>query len=132
MPAIARLKRSRHSPPTARCFTHRSSSITPDWKLKFTVDGKPRELAASQLVLWGSPVDPGEGTELLLAGEGLLVADVIGLDKEFLLVDSPLFGPLKLPLGQVTAVLFHPPADKVLHDRLARNGCSPSAATRTG
>ena len=84
----------------------------------------PRVLPAAELVRWGTCAECVRGPVVVLADGGLLVADVLGTEKERLKLDSDLFGLLELPLGQLAGVVFDPPAQRLrrdlLLDRLAR------------
>ncbi|HEX4149894.1 MAG TPA: NPCBM/NEW2 domain-containing protein [Pirellulales bacterium] len=99
--------------------------VDADWQMRFAkVDAQetedPIRLSAAKIVSWGAlhaaPLRP----QLVLSGGGLLVADVLKLDKERLPVDSALLGPIALPLESVLGVIFQPPALPAQHDMLVR------------
>src|SRR5690349_234231 len=46
-------------------------------KLELNVDGKSRTIALSQLVRWGSFREATRGPQVLLVGDGLIVADEV-------------------------------------------------------
>jgi hypothetical protein len=89
------------------------------WQIEFDAGGKPQKLSAADLVLWGSFADATRGPQILLVGGGLLVADVIGLDKETLRCDGDAIGQSKGPLESVAGILWHPPAERNRRDQLA-------------
>jgi hypothetical protein len=78
------------------------------------------ELPAAKIVSWGAMRETPLRTQLVLADGGLLVADVLKLDKERLQVDSALLGALGLPLECVQGIVFQPPALPQARDLLAR------------
>jgi len=63
----------------------------------------------------------------VLADGGLLVAEVTAADREFVSVESSLFGPLRLPRPMVAGMLFHPPADRANRDLLVDRILSTAA-----
>ncbi len=81
-------------------------------------DGKAHEIAVGDIVTWGTPSEPRQGPQILLADGGLLVADVLDSDEERLSVDSPIAGKLSLPLEQIAGIVFHPPLDARRRDEL--------------
>ncbi len=95
------------------------NSIDAGWQIEFSGE-MPRRLPAEDLVAWGAFADAAHGSQILLAGGGLLVADVVGLDKEVLRCEGDALGQSKLPLESVQGVLWHPPADRPRRDRLAQ------------
>lgn len=101
-------------------FQARLAGIDADWTLHFLVGETPRNMPAADLICWGAFVDAAAGPQLLLAGGGLLIADVLDIDSEFLQADAELFGPVKLPLEQVAGILFHPPTDRARRDALSQ------------
>ncbi len=101
-------------------FAARLTRVAAPWRLEFSTSAGPRELAAADLVAWGGFVDSSHGTEILLEGGGLLVADVKSLEKETLACDGDVIGAVKLPLESVTGVLWRPPAERAAHDALHR------------
>src|SRR5947207_3370745 len=58
------------------------------WKLSFGVGDQHRDLPAADLVVWGAFVEATRGPQLLLAGGGLVVADVLEINKESLRAES--------------------------------------------
>ena len=59
-------------------FAARLTSIDAQGKLGFDVGGKPRTLAAEDLVAWGQPAELRKGPILVLADGGFLPAAVFG------------------------------------------------------
>ena len=58
-------------------FAARLTSVDAQWKLGFDVAGKPRGLAAADLVSWGQPAELRKGPILVLADGGFLPAAVL-------------------------------------------------------
>ena len=101
-------------------FSAALRSVGPDWKLHFESQGASRELAAADLVSWGTFVDKSLGPQVLLADGSLIVGDVREIDREKLLLDSDLLAHAALRLDAVAAVLLHPPSDRHRRDQLVR------------
>jgi hypothetical protein len=99
-------------------FAAELMSVDTAWQIKFAAGDSLRRLPAADLVAWGALVDPVGGPQILLAGGGLLIADVVGLDKETLHCEGDLIAKIKLPLEAVTGILWHPPGDRTRRDRL--------------
>ena len=99
-------------------FAAELMGVDADWRIQFAAGSALRRLPAADLVTWGSFVDPADGTQVVLAGGGLLVADVVGLDKETLHCEGDLIPQIKLPLEAVTGILWHPPGDRDRRDKL--------------
>jgi hypothetical protein len=91
-----------------------------DATLTFEAEGTPREVPAAELVSWGTPASARQGPQILLAGGGLLVADVLGSDEERLSLDSPLLGKVSVALEHIAGIVFHPPLDQKRADELLR------------
>ncbi len=111
------------SPPCAvpiegKPFAAELTSISNDGTLIFTNDGKARQLPLAELVSWGTPLEPRRGPIVVLADGGLLAADVLSADKDCLDADSELFGRLKLPLENLSGVVFRLPGTVRDRDRL--------------
>ncbi len=102
----------------------RLTSVDAQGKLGFDAAGKPRTLAAADLVSWGQPAELRKGPILVLADGGFLPAAVLGADKADLSVDSARLGTLKLPLDSLAGIVFRPPPHPAeldaLLDRVAR------------
>ena len=105
-------------------FAARLTSVDDQWKLGFDAAGKPRTLAAADLVSWGQPAELRKGPILVLADGGFLPAAVLGTEKADLSVDSARLGGLKLPLDSLAGIVFRPPPHPAeldaLLDRVAR------------
>jgi hypothetical protein len=86
--------------------------------LEFAAGGQSRKMPLADLVSWGAPVEPRRGPLVVLADGGLLAADVLAADKDRLDADSELFGRLKLPLEQLSGVIFRLPGALAERDRL--------------
>jgi len=111
-------------PVDGQAFAAQLAAADAKWQLTFSTGQGPRVLAAAELVRWGTCAEAARGPVVVLADGGLLVADVLGSEKERLKLDSDLFGLVELPLGQLAGVVFDPPAQRhrldLLLDRLAR------------
>ncbi len=90
-------------------FEARLTSVDARGNLFFNAAGKPRTLAAADLVTWGQLAELRKGPILVLADGGFLPAAVFTADKADLSVDSARLGTLKLPLGSLAGVVFRPP-----------------------
>jgi hypothetical protein len=99
-------------------FPARLTSITAEGQLGFDAAGKPRSLAAADLVAWGQPAELQKGPIILLADGGRLPASVAGADKVHLTVDSTRLGRLKLPLESLAGVVYRPPPNPAELDAL--------------
>jgi hypothetical protein len=93
-------------------FPAKLATVDADWQVTLDSAGKLRTLPAAELVRWGDCAEARRGPILVLADGGLLVADVLGADKEQLAADSDAFGLVKLPLEWVRGVVFRMPADR--------------------
>ena len=105
-------------PADGPAFSASLVGVSTDWKLQLNENGKPRTMAARDLVTLGKFVDAAHGTQLLFADGGLLVANLVKSDTDVLTVDSTLFGELKLPLESLIGIVLHPPADPQRRDAL--------------
>ena len=105
-------------------FPAQVTAIDADWQITFDTGDQSRVLPAAGLVRWGDFVERPREPILVLAGGGLLVAEVTAGDKEHLTVDSALFGQIELPLDLLAGIVFYPPAETrrrdLLLDRLDR------------
>ena len=105
-------------------FQARLTSVDAQGKLGFDAAGKPRTLAAADLVSWGQPAELRKGPILVLADGGFLPAAVLAAEKADLSVDSARLGTLKLPLDSLAGIVFRPPPHPAeldaLLDRVAR------------
>src|SRR5205085_2595103 len=82
-------------------FSAAITSIDSDGTLHLLTDGKTSTIGRDQVVRWGGFVDARRGPQVLLAGDGLIVADEVQIDGERLVASSAVFGNLKLPLESV-------------------------------
>lgn len=99
-------------------FAAELAAVEKDGVLEFAADGPTRKMPLADLVSWGAPVEPRRGPIVVLADGGLLVADVLAADKDRLDADSELFDRLKLPLEQLSGVIFRLPGAVADRDRL--------------
>ncbi len=105
-------------PVDGKPFRGTLTAIDPQWQLTFDVDGPPRVLGAADLVRWGRCPEARRGPLVLLADGGLLRVDVIQADREKLSGDSPVFGPVSLPLESVVGIVPWLPGEPLRRDRL--------------
>jgi len=96
-------------------FAAELTTIDPQWQVTFGSGDERRPLSAAELVRWGSCVDARRGPLVVLANGGILVAEVLEVDKDRLSADSDLFGLVELRLELLAGVVFSLPADR--HDR---------------
>jgi hypothetical protein len=111
-------------PVEGRPFSGELTSIDSKGQIAFQTAGQKRQLPMSDLVAWGACLEPKRAPILILAGGGLLAADVLSSDKDTLTADSELFGRLKIPWDALAGAVFRlPPALKdrdAFFDRFAR------------
>jgi hypothetical protein len=113
-------------------FRAELAAIDADWTLRFA-GKKPRELPATQLVTWGQFVEPHGGryrpSWIVLADGGLIVADLVGLEKQKLIVDSATFGKLRLPVDLLAGVVVRAPSDPAAGDQRIHRLLAPAGET---
>lgn len=111
-------------PIEGRPFNAELTSIDANGQIAFQSAGQKRQLPLGDLVAWGACLEPKRTPILALADGGLLVADVLSLDKETLPAESELFGRLKISWDALAGVIYRlPPGLKdrdVLFDRIDR------------
>ncbi len=90
----------------------------PEWALRFDGADGQREIAVADLALWGGFVEPKRGSQVVLAGGGILVVDALHIDDDRLVGSSGLLETLDLPLRLVAGILFEPATDRRRGDRL--------------
>jgi hypothetical protein len=90
-------------------FQAKLVDVNAQWKLTFDVAGKPRTIAAADLVAWGHPAELRKGPIIVLADGGRLVANVTDSDKTRLSATSRLLGDLKLPLDSLAGIVYRTP-----------------------
>lgn len=104
-------------------FQAELAAIDTSGALTFHLDGQKRNMPFDELVSWGALVEPTSAstttvTQVLLAGGGVLVADVLASDKEAIKLDSAIFGSQSVPLERLSGVMLRPPSDAQRRDRL--------------
>jgi hypothetical protein len=82
-----------------------------------TKDGR-KELPASELVRWGTCLEPDPAPVFLLRDGTLLVAGLLEAGDKNLAVDSDSLGLVRLPREQIAAVVFRLPGSRLDRDRL--------------
>ncbi len=120
----ARAESPRAVPVDGGPFAAELAAVGADWQLTFNSRQKQRKLPAAELVRWGACAEGTGGPMVVLADGGLLLADVLGTEKERLKVDSGLFGVVEVPLESMAGVIFDPPTQRrgrdLLVDRVVR------------
>lgn len=110
-------------PVEGQAFRAAVLAIDPGWQITFQCPHERRTLSAAGLVCWGRWVEPGRGPLVLPAEGGLLAADGVEIAKGNLIVQSPVFGTVAVPLERLCGVVFQPAADplerQLLLDRVA-------------
>jgi hypothetical protein len=94
------------------------TKVDTDGTLHVSADGKSSKLKADDFVRWGSFVDAQRGPQILLAPDGLIVADEVHIEGERLIAPSAVLGDLKLPFESIAGILFRPPSDPQRRDAL--------------
>ncbi len=92
-------------------FNAHLAAVDHDWNLVFATEEGQRTIPAAEFVRWGAPRAMIRGPVIVLANGGLLIAEVINMDGLTLSANSPLFGPISLPLDQVAGIAFQLPPD---------------------
>ncbi|HEY4760443.1 MAG TPA: NPCBM/NEW2 domain-containing protein [Thermoguttaceae bacterium] len=105
-------------PVNGPAFNAESISIDGKGQITFQTAGQKRQMPLGDLVAWGECLEPKRTPILVLSDGGLLVADVVAVDKETASVESQLFGRLKLPLSDVAGVVYRLPAEVKDRDAL--------------
>jgi hypothetical protein len=86
--------------------------------LVFEIDGQQKAFTAAEITRWGAlPAQRGGGVALLADG-GQLLGELRSVDRERLVIESPLLGQATVPLTQVRAVALASPATPAAADRL--------------
>src|SRR5205823_3044801 len=85
------------------------------WELRA---GETKKLPLAELCWWGEWAETRPQTQVVLVDGSLIVAEVIGIDKEHLAADWSLGGGFKLPLEWVGGILLAPPVDRQQADAL--------------
>lgn len=93
----------------------------------FSTEAGPRKLPLDAIVRWGRPVEPRGDNQVLLADGSLLVGEVYRIADDRLVLITDLFEEVSVPLSVVRGVLFHPPGDPQLRDRLAARASDAEA-----
>ncbi len=71
-----------------------------------------------QLVLWGAYRDRPSRSWVLLSDGSLLVVDLLGIEKNAVVVAGRMWPETRLPRSLVRAILFRPPLDSLARDTL--------------
>ncbi len=97
------------------------------WLLSFQDGGPLRRIAAGELTLWGTFVEPRRGVQIVLAGGGIIACSAPTIEREQLRGEWPLFDALSLPLGSIAGIVFRPPLDPAAGDQLMSRVVGQSA-----
>ena len=88
------------------------------WKLRFSQEKGPRDIAASDLALWGNFVEPARTIQIVLPLGGVIATDTLRIEKENLQGSSSVFESLNIPLELAAGIIFRPPLDSAKQDQL--------------
>jgi len=99
-------------------FSAELTAITSDGQLTFRTDSGERRLALSELVRRGECPEPEQHTTIVLVNGGMLVAEVLTIDKHRLVAESETFGHVQLPLDSLAGILFKLPWERTQRDLL--------------
>jgi len=105
-------------PVDGETFRGTLTAVDAKWQLTFDVDGTPRVLGAADVVRWGGCPEARRGPLVLLADGGMLRVDVLQADRKKLSGDSPVFGPVSLPLESVVGIVPWLPGEPQRRDRI--------------
>lgn len=92
--------------------------IEPNGQITLAAGDRQQTLALADLAWWGTAAEPARGPLVLLGDGSILVADITGVDKETLALESNLLGEGKAPLEALAGVVYRPPADRQQRDLL--------------
>lgn len=84
----------------------------------FATDAGQRTLKAGELVRWGHLAEATRGAQVVLADGSLLIGDVLRIADEQCVLLTDLFDEVHLPLAQVRGIIFQPPGDRAVRDKL--------------
>jgi hypothetical protein len=102
----------------------RLAGIDREWNVSFRVGERVRVVPIKDLAYWGRYADVESGPQILLAGGGVIRADVLSLDDRALVLGDAtglgrgLWDESTLPRSAVRGILYQPPADAAARDRL--------------
>lgn len=94
------------------------SRVDQNCNITFETGSARRVFAAEDIVSWGAQVDNEKGPQVVMADGGLLIVETLQIRGEHLEFETRYFGPSRLPLKFVRGVVFQPPADILVRDRL--------------
>jgi hypothetical protein len=100
-------------------FIGKLKSVDSQWNCEFTTANGSRRIPASSVVQWGQWPDAADGPQVLLANGGrIITAEIVSLDRDEIQLDSDLLETIRLPRSVVAGIVFHPPTDCSLGDKL--------------
>lgn len=102
----------------------RLAGIDAEWKISLRREESIRVLPAAELIVWGGYQDVERGPQIVLADGSVIVADVLEVaGTEITIGDATglgrvLWSPSSLPRTAVRALIYQPPADLQVRDKL--------------
>ncbi len=93
-------------------------SLAPDWKLEVRAADRSESLALHEWFAWGAYRPQATGHHILLRDGSQIVAPVLAISQSWVMVDSDLWGQLKIPREHVLAVVLTPPFPWSARDEL--------------
>lgn len=94
------------------------AAVDAAWNITWRGEGQNRQTPAASLVWWGTLAETAREPLVVLADGSLIVADVLGADKENLSADSSVLGTLKIPLDLLAGIVYHPSGSRQQRDRM--------------
>lgn len=101
-----------------KTFRGTLAAVKSDWTLQFFDRDDKTEIAAADLAFWGSFAAASPGTQILLAGGGLIIVDTARIEKELITGQSAVLGSVRVPIELLAAVILQPPSDCAAYDQL--------------
>ena len=99
------------------------------WKLHFSQEKGPREIAAADLELWGNFVEPARTIQIVLPSGGMIATASLRIEKENLQGSSSVFESLNIPIELAAGIIFRPPLDRAKQDQLRMRIASSGGQT---
>ncbi len=93
-------------------------SLAQDWKLEVRAADRSESLALHEWFAWGAYRPQATGHHILLRDGSQIVAPVLAISQSWVMVDSDLWGQLKIPRERVLAVVLTPPLPWKARDEL--------------
>lgn len=102
---------------TVEQFEGQFVEISSDWSVTFGTGGQTRQLAMTDLVQWGNYNDGASKTQLLLTDGSMLVGSVLQLADDGVLIETELWGDVRVERASVRGMLCAPSASPLQRDR---------------